>query len=569
MATNTLSYVDFDFDTIVSQLQDRMSSRNAWKDLYRSGTGEVILEVMAYVLNMGLFYTERRAEESYLPTARLRSSVVNLVSLIGYSPKRKSSATGNLTFSIPLALSKIVYIPKYTECQNSSGVKFLTNASAAIEKGATSVTVEGVQGELIQTDITSDGSLNQEYEVNDTNVENSGSTTNPTLRVIVDGTEWTEVTSFYASEVTSEHFRVIDEMDGTVTVQFGDDINGKAPDSGSVIRIQYVKSDGLDGNVTNTGYITTINDAIYDEDGAVVSNVSVTNSSSFLGGDDEESIEEIRYEAPQVFKTGDRAVNRADFISIIGNYSGVADVNVWGENEEAEAAGTTVDYEMLNKVKISVVLQEWQLPDSVFKSNLSAALYAKSMLTVKYEYVTPVIIYVIPRLWVMAAEGESLSQTQADIETALDGQFSLGDTTKLGTTVKYSNVLAAIDDLDRVAYANMDLEIYKTLSSTYNSSYDWGALLEVTSIEPGTVRLFVDGTYVATDVDQYDGTGTFTASGVSGTVNYSTGEVLITAAGTTAVYVRYQQAQNGNVVPTFRQICKLQDVDIVSISNVS
>jgi len=569
MATNTLSYVNFDFDTIVAQLQDRMSGRNAWKDLYRSSTGEVLLEVMAYVLNMGLFYTERRAEESYLPTARLRSSVVNLVSLLGYSPKRKASSTGNLTFSIPTVLSKIVYVPKYTECQNSSGVKFLTNASAAIEKGSKSVTVEGIQGELVQIDITSDGSLNQEYAINDTAIENSGSSTNPTLRVIIDGTEWTEVSSFYASEVTDTHFRVIDEMDGTVTIQFGDDINGKVPDSGSVIRLQYVKSDGVGGNVTNAGYITTLNDAIYDEDGSVVSSVSVTNSSSFLGGDDEESIEEIRYEAPQVFKTGDRAVNRADFISIIGNYSGVADVNVWGENEEAEAAGTTVDYEMLNKVKISIVLQEWQLPDSVFKSNLSTYLYAKSMLTVKYEYVTPVIIYVIPRMWVKAEEGESLSQAQADIETAIASQFLLGDTTKLGTPVKYSNVLAAVDDLDRVAYANMDLEIYKALSDTYNSSYDWGALLEVTDIEPGTARLFLDDSYVVTDVDNNDGTGTFTASGVSGTINYSTGEVLITAAGYSTAYVRYQQSENDNIIPTFRQICKLQDVDIVSISNVS
>lgn len=569
MATNTLSYVDFDFDTIVAQLQDRMANRNAWKDLYRSSTGEVLLEVMAYVLNMGLFYTERRAEESYLPTAKLRSSVVNLVSLIGYSPKRKSSSTGNLQFSITSPLSKIVYIPKYTECQTADGVKYLTNASAAIEKGATSVTVEGIQGELIQTDITSDGSLNQEYAINDISVENSGSTTNQTLRVIIDGVEWTEVSSFYASEVTDTHFRVIDEMDGTITVQFGDDINGKSPDSGSVIRIQYVKSDGLGGNVTNTGYITTLNDTIYDEDGSVVSGVSVSNSSSFLGGDDAESIEEIRYEAPQVFTTGDRAVNRDDFISIIGNYSGVADVNVWGENEEAEAAGVDVDVEMLNKVKISTVLQEWQLPDSVFKSNLSAHLYAKSMLTVKYEYVTPVVIYVIPRLWVSVVGGESLSQAQADIETALAAQFSLGDTTSLGTTVKYSNVLAAIDDLNRVAYANMDLEIYKVLSNSYNSSYDWGALLEVTDIEPGTVRVYLDGVYTVTDVDSNDGTGTFTASGVSGTVNYSTGEVLIDAPAATNAYVRYQQNQNGNIVPTFRQVCKLQDVDIVSISNVS
>jgi hypothetical protein len=169
---------------------------------------------------------------------------------------------------------------------------------------------------------------------------------------------------------------------------------------------------------------------------------------------------------------------------------------------------------------------------------------------------------------VKVEEGESLSQAQADIETALAAQFSLGATTKLGTPVKYSNVLSAIDDLDRVAYANMDLEVYKDLSDSYNSLYDWGAVLDVVSIEPETVRVFFDGIYAVTDVDNHDGTGTFTGTGISGTIDYTTGEVLIDASGYSTAYVRYQQSENGNVIPTLRQICQLQDVDIVNISTV-
>jgi len=109
---NVLNYAAYDFDEAVLQLQDRLKNRSAWQDIYRSSTGEMLIELLAYVLNQGMYYTERRASESYLLTARNRSSIVNLVSLLNYSPKRKTSATGSLVFSISEASSKIVYIPK-------------------------------------------------------------------------------------------------------------------------------------------------------------------------------------------------------------------------------------------------------------------------------------------------------------------------------------------------------------------------------------------------------------------------------------------------------------------------
>jgi hypothetical protein len=357
-------------------------------------------------------------------------------------------------------------------------------------------------------------------------------------------------------------------MDGTVSVLFGDNINGKSPASGEVVLIQYITSAGSDGNVTYTDRITTINDAIYDSEGDGVT-VTVTNTSAFLGGDAEESIEEIRVEAPQVFQTGDRAVTREDFISILSNLSGVADTNVWGENEEAEAAGVSADVTMLNMVRIALVLQEWQLADATFKANVSDELYEKSMMTVKYEFIDPVFLQVIPVLTVLVVTGESLSQTQADIEEELDDQFLLGSTTKLGTIIKYSNVLSALDDLDGVSYMTMDLEIYKALSATYSSVTDWGATLDAVDVLPESARLFIDGTYVTSDVDNEDGTGTFSSAGgytISGTINYSTGvtEIDISPAAST-VHIRYQQDEDRNIVPTFRQICKLNSVDIASI----
>ena len=574
---NLLSYCTYDFADLVLQIQNRLKNKEAWLDTYRSGTGEMLIEFLAYVLNLGLFYTERRAEESYILTAKNVSSIRNLVALLNYQPKRKTSATGNLTFSIPSILTKSVYIPKYTECQTSDGLKFITNESAAIGKGQLLVSISSVQGELIQKEITSDGSTDQEYLINDTNVENSASTINPTLRVIISGTEWTKVDSFIYSSSVDKHFRVITEMEGTASVKFGDDVNGKSPGSGSVITIQYVKSSGLAGNVTYTGKIKTITSTIYDEDGAIVSNVSVDNLGSFLGGDDEEDIEEIRYEAPRVFKTGDRAVTKEDFISILENYPGVADANVWGENEEVAAAiaagtvppGTTADPTMLNKVKMCVILQEWKNLDKDldddFKETLSDYIYNKSMLTVKYEFITPVKLLVIPTLIVKVTTGYSISQTGTDISGVLEDQFKLGDTTKLGTIIKYSKVISAIQDLDGVAYCSMTLEIKKVLSSTYDSIHDFGTTLDATSIKPESVRLFINGTYVTVDKDDGDGTGTFSSAGgyvISGDIKYSTGVLTIDISPTPAsAFVRYVQDQNSNIVPGFSEIAKLESID--------
>jgi len=568
---NLLDYTNYDFADLVRSIQDRLKNKEAWKDIYRSSSGSMMMEFLAYVLNLGLFYTERRAEESYILTAQNRSSVVNLVALLNYQPKRITSSVGNLTFSIVSPLTKIVYIPKYTECQSVDGIKFLTNEGAAIEKGQTSVTISSIQGELVEIEVTSNGSIEQEYFVNSTYVENSGDENNPTFRVIVDGEEWTKVSSFIVSDSTSKHYRAVNELDGTVSVRFGDNINGVAPISGSIIVIQYIKSDGPDGNVTYADKITTLNSTIYNEDGNQVT-VSVTNNASFLGGDDEEDIEEIRYEAPRVFKTGQRAVTKEDFIVILENYPGVANVNVWGENEEAEAAGVAVDYEMLNKVKMSIILQEWELPDDDFKAVLTDYVYDQSMLTVKYEYITPEILKIIPTLVVKVKTGNSMSQAQADISTVLENLFKLGDTTKLGTIMKYSNIISALDDLDIVAYISMDLEIYKELSDSYDSFSDWGVVLKVTDILPESIRLFIDGTYITKDNDNGDGTGSF--NGVVGgytitnsSINYSTGVLVLDIAPVPpSVYVRYMQDENDNIVPTFNQICKLEEIDVTSIS---
>jgi len=564
--SNELNYAgDYDFDNLVTALENRLKATDAWKDTYKSATGQMLIEFHAFVANMVLFYLERRAEECYWSTAQNRSSLFNLARLINYTPKRVISSVGSLQFSIATVSANRIYIPQYTSCQTVNGIKFVTIMGTTIEPGQTSNTVDAIQGELVTLSYTGDGTAGQEYVISSTTVENdthTGYLPWTAFRVIVDGVEWSKVSSFLSSSNVDTHYILRAELDETLTIIFGDDIKGKAPEIGSVIQIKYIDSDGVDGNVYETGKVTTLNSTLYDSTEAEVT-VTVTNSGTLTGGDAAEDLEEIRSEAPNVFATGDRLVTKLDFKAFILNYESVADVNVWGEAEESSP-----NYDMYNLVKLCILLGDFELPTTSFKTTLSDDLYDKSMITVKYEYVDAEILYVIPVVELYVVAGNALSQAESDVNDAIAAEFVLGSTTKLGTSKFKSNLVEAADSLSAISYLHMTLVIRKELTESEDSGDDiWEATLDATSVLAESVDVYVGDTVIATD----DGLGEFTDSSsgytVSGTINYTTGAVSVDISPTPdeTVSVRYQQDSDGDIIVDNDQICKLYEVDVDSV----
>ena len=600
-----LNYVDYDFDTLVQQLQNRLQLQPAWKDMYRSATGQMLLELFAAVGTLVLYYIERRAEESYIGTAQNKSSLINLVRLLAYTPQRNVSATGTLRWSIAAPLAVMVFIPKNSIAATSGNVQYLVSSDGVIMPGQTYVDVSGIQGTLVSLNYTSTGSLNQEYNILDTKVENSspeelytrvdteieaqtlvsslpGSryelnvvgtysiyvlidyTRPKTIEVRVNDTIWTQVDSFANSVNTSQHYKIRAELDDTVTILFGDNVFGKSPALSDSISVTYIQSEGLTGNVYSTGSITNPVSTILDEDGDTVT-VTVTNTGTFLGGDDAETTEEIRLNGPAVFSTGERLVTKADFAAVIKAYPSVADVNVWGESEE-----TPPNYDLFNTIRLSIILQSWVFPDSGFEAKMTTFLYNKSTLTVKYEYIDPVIIDIVPTLYVRVQQGASLSYVQSLIEIAMASQFVLGTTTKLSVSKRHSDIVRIVEEVPGVSYCHIKLKISKELLDTYNSTYDYGETVDALPLEPNTVEIYKNSTQIGVD----DGAGGFagltSAITVSGAVNYTSGlmgvDISPAPAAEDVIYVRYLQDnsatdEDGDVVVTKNQVCRqLNDV---------
>ena len=562
---NLLSYVDYDFDALEEQLVMRLQQNpdNAWKDTYQSATGEMLIQEECFAWNMAMYYLERRAEETYLPTAKLRSSVLALVELLAYIPRRAVSSTGKLTFGLTAPLTAKVFIPQWTVAKTSGGVEFVVKADAVLLVGQTSVLVDAIQGIKTEISTTSDGSRSFSFNIKDSAVENSN------LKVYVDNVEWPVTDTFLTKGATDQYYKLKQEQDDTISILFGDGIRGQIPPVGSTVFIRYIKTLGLAGNIYSASQVTTLGSKIYDENGVDVStSVTVTNTDAFLGGDDEESTEDVRYLAPKVWKTGDRAVTREDYIAILENYPSVVNANAWGENEEANPSSL-----MFNKVRLSVLLQNWVLPSTTFKTTLGDFLESSAMMTVKYEFIDPVIVQVIATLDAKVIQGNTLSQVQSDIISTLGAQFTLGTTTRIGTSKYVSDLVELVNALPGVAYHHMALELYQDLTYLFQSPDQFGCILSCVPIKPGSFKLYVGTLLVAID----NGSGHltpvasgYTFSGTSG-LSYSNGHVGVTflTPGIPAadqVHCRYQQNEDGDVIVTVGQICQLKQVNVTSIS---
>ncbi len=138
-----------------------------------------------------------------------------------------------------------------------------------------------------------------------------------TLQIWVNNIQWHEVGNFLASGPSDRVFTTVMNEDGTVTVQFGDGINGARTPTGSMnIRAVYRVGIGLAGMV-QTGQLTQPLDR---PQGLK----STTNPSPATGGSDPDTAETARTSAPLHVLTLGRVVSIDDYQDYCLVFGGIA-----------------------------------------------------------------------------------------------------------------------------------------------------------------------------------------------------------------------------------------------------
>jgi hypothetical protein len=125
-----------------------------------------------------------------------------------------------------------------------------------------------------------------------------------TLGTVVE--PWSARRDLLASEAEASDFTVEVEDDGLAYLQFGDDARGKRPDPRTHFDVSYRVGTGVAGNVgaEAVAHVVSAVSGVFDR---------VRNPLPAGGGVDPEDIEVARRDAPQAFRTQERAVTRADY----------------------------------------------------------------------------------------------------------------------------------------------------------------------------------------------------------------------------------------------------------------
>ncbi|HEX4004724.1 MAG TPA: putative baseplate assembly protein [Acidobacteriaceae bacterium] len=144
-----------------------------------------------------------------------------------------------------------------------------------------------------------------------------------TLQVKANQVAWTEVPTLYEQSPTAQEFSTINEYDATTDVIFGDGVEGATlPTGQNNIIANYRIGSGAAGNVA-PGAITTLMQRPIGVSG-------VTNPGPATGGQDPQTVDGIRTNAPQTVLTLGRAVSLVDYQNYAATFAGITQANaIW------------------------------------------------------------------------------------------------------------------------------------------------------------------------------------------------------------------------------------------------
>lgn len=334
--TQGIDYTSRDYtaykDSMLKALQIRMPE---YTDLSETDAGVVILEALAMGLDICSMYSDIIANDTMLPTTQDRRIATMLARPLGYVPKNQSASVVPVVFTLGEYLDEDTIIPEGTivsvpETDDTDEIEFETETDLVIPAGKLGnekdendnylYSVNAIHGSSVEDDVlgTSTGEPYQSFVLSYPEV-----LTDSISLFVDDGNgfeEWEQVPNFIDSKAESKHYLVmVDEFDNCY-IEFGNGTNGKIPtqmDNGIVC--SYRVGGGTIGNVQPNTITETDSEVPFIE--------SVTNPSyPTILGHEKESIEEIRQNAPAIFRTQNRAVTAKDYSDLlIANFYEVLD----------------------------------------------------------------------------------------------------------------------------------------------------------------------------------------------------------------------------------------------------
>lgn len=473
MATPTDLKIDgLNFAEIRENFKSFLQAQSQFTDYNFNGSGlSTLIDVLAYNTYYNSFYLNMVSTESFLSTAQRRSSVVNLARSLNYTPRSTSSARVVCTLNVTPTggTPSTITLPKYTRFEaiiEDVSYYFLTqDALIFIRDGNGQYILENVtlvEGKLVtEKYIKNTLDSDQRFLINNEMIDTStlsvrviNSSADSTTRV------FSKATNIVNVEFDSLVYFIEEVEDGKFEIFFGDDILGVALVNGNLIYMEYLISSG---NLANDVNALTLASSV-----SGVTSIEVTVTQPSFGGDDRESIDRIKFNAPKSYASQNRAVTPDDYLSFVLNQPNVDSAIVWG--------GEDNDPPVYGKVFIAVKPKVGNSLTTVEKQNIvNYVLKPKKVLTFETEIVDPDYIYLLIDSNIKYDSTQNVLST-TNLETIIRNTVSNYNSKEIGGFSKYfrySKLSRLIDTSERSILSSvLTVRMRKEVSISLNvSSY--------------------------------------------------------------------------------------------------
>lgn len=435
-----LDYTSKDYASFREDMLNAIPARMPeWTSRSPNDFGIVLIELFAYMGDALSFYGDRIANEAYLDTAVLRSSVLNIARMLDYRPTGNVAATVTLQFTTR-ATGGSVTIPAGTRVSTvpvagQEPVVFETSASLTIADVAPNTgTVQAIQGTTVTDEAlgVSDGSIDQIFSLfNSPVIENSQIiSVNEGVGAVV----WRFIANLIDANPADQVYTTFLDENNVLNIQFGDGINGRVPPNGATVSATYRVGGGQAGNV-GAGTLKTMV--------ANITNViAVTNTSSAEGGADAETLDDIRINAPKALTTLDRAVTLKDYANLSLKVAGIA---------KAKAQASV--YTNINLYVAPYNGSPTNLASTALKTTLQAYLEGRKMVNATVTILDPTYVPINVSAQVTVLNEFSREVIRLEVDKAVKNLMAF-DNVNFGDRVTISKIyktIMAVPGVDYVA----------------------------------------------------------------------------------------------------------------------
>ena len=478
-----VNFSNLDFDQVKTTLKDYLKSNSNFTDYDFEGSNlSTIIDVLAYNTYITSYNANMVANEVFIDSATLRENVVALARNIGYTPKSRKAARATVSFFVdttdvtpkPVTLT-LKKGPIASSKGNFGGQSFIFSilediTVPVVDDIASFNDISIYEGTLLQSNYTySARNPDQKFILPNTGVDTE------LISVGIRQSEFASASTKYSMhdnlfDIGSESrvYYIQEINDERYEIFFGDGIFGVALEDQNYITVEYIATNGVDGNgisnFTFAGKLSHTHNAVEYPITSGISLLSTGLQSS--GGEVIESVESVRKFAPKIYASQNRAVTANDYESLIPTkiYPETESISVFGGEELIPP--------QYGKVFISIKPRFGDFLPNLVKQNIKSKLKKFSVAGIVPEILDLKYLYleIDSKVYFNSNLAPSGTVIEGSVQANATKYADSSELNKYGARFKYSKFLKIIDESNEAITSNITtLQIRRDLRVALNA----------------------------------------------------------------------------------------------------